>query len=114
MNIGISLFSGRQPLDAAVIAQKAEALGFDSLWLGEHPVIPVHSSSPAPGTSGGSIPDFYSRLVDPLLPLPRPSPVTPGLRPGPGLRRVPSGIRLLLPKAVPPWDNFPKGHLLSG
>ena len=44
MNIGISLFSGRQPLDAAVVAQKAEALGFDSLWLGEHPVIPVHLS----------------------------------------------------------------------
>ena len=49
MNIGISLFSGQQPVDVAVVAQKAEALGFDSLWLGEHPVIPVHSTSPAPG-----------------------------------------------------------------
>ena len=41
MNIGISLFSGRQPIDTAVVAQKAEMLGFDSLWLGEQPVIHV-------------------------------------------------------------------------
>ena len=81
MNIGISLFSGRQPIDTAVVAQKAEALGFDSLWLGEHPVIPVHSSSSAPGTSGGSIPDFYSRLVDPFVALARASAVTTTLFP---------------------------------
>ena len=80
MNIGISLFSGQRPLDAAVVAQKAEALGFDSLWLGEHPVIPVHSSSPAPGSSGGSIPDFYSRLVDPFVALARASAVTTRLK----------------------------------
>ena len=58
MPIGISLFSGRQPLDTAVMAQKAEALGFDALWMGEHPIIPVHGSSRAPGSSGGSIPDL--------------------------------------------------------
>ena len=46
MNIGISLFSGQQPLDTAVMAQQAEALGFASLWMGEHPVIPVQSTSP--------------------------------------------------------------------
>ena len=56
MNIGISLFSGRQPIDTAVVAQKAEALGFDSLWLGEHPVIPVHSTSSAPGYLWGQHP----------------------------------------------------------
>ncbi len=85
MNIGISLFSGQRPLDAAVVAQKAEALGFDSLWLGEHPVIPVHSTSPAPGSSGGSIPDFYSRLVDPFVALARASAVTTRLKLGTGI-----------------------------
>src|ERR1043166_10080800 len=54
MNVGISLFPGQHPVDVAVVAQKAEALGFDSLWLGEHPVIPVHTTAAAPGTSGGS------------------------------------------------------------
>jgi len=37
MKIGVSLFPGRYPIDAAVMAQKAEALGFDSLWVGERP-----------------------------------------------------------------------------
>ena len=76
MNIGVSLFSARHPIDPAVVAQQAEALGFDSLWMGEHPVMPVHSTSPAPGSSGDTIPDFYSRLVDPFVALARASAVT--------------------------------------
>ena len=67
MNIGISLFSGRQPVDVAVVAQKAEALGFDSLWVGEHPIMPVHSTSPFPGSPDGVIPASYSWFLDPSL-----------------------------------------------
>jgi len=114
MNIGISLFSGRQPVDTAVVAQKAEALGFDSLWLGEHPVIPVHSSSPAPGTSGGSIPDFYSRLVDPFVALARASAVTTRLKLGTGITLVPERNPLLLAKEVATLDYFSKGRFLFG
>jgi probable F420-dependent oxidoreductase len=114
MNIGISLFSGRQPIDTAVVAQKAEALGFDSLWLGEHPVIPVHSSSPAPGTSGGSIPDFYSRLVDPFVALARASAVTTRLKLGTGITLVPERNPLLLAKEVATLDYFSKGRFLFG
>jgi probable F420-dependent oxidoreductase len=114
MNIGISLFSGRQPVDTAVVAQKAEALGFDSLWLGEHPVIPVHSSSPAPGTSGGSIPDFYSRLVDPFVALARASAVTTRLKLGTGITLVPERSPLLLAKEVATLDYFSKGRFLFG
>src|SRR5262249_48034942 len=43
---GMSLFSGRQPLDT------------DALWRGEHAILPVQSFPPAPGASGGSIPDL--------------------------------------------------------
>jgi hypothetical protein len=32
MHSGLSLFSGRQPLDTAVMAQKGDALGGDALW----------------------------------------------------------------------------------
>ena len=106
MNIGISVFSGQHPLDTAVVAQKAEALGFDSLWLGEHPVIPVHSTSSAPGTSGGSIPDFYSRLVDPFVALARASAVTTRLKLGTGITLVPERNPLLLAKEVATLDYF--------
>src|SRR5882762_7424374 len=114
MHIGISLFSGQRPLDAAVVAQKAEALGFDSLWLGEHPVIPVHSTSPAPGSSGGSIPDFYSRLVDPFVALARASAVTTKLKLGTGITLVPERHPLLLAKEVATLDYFSKGRFLFG
>ena len=114
MNIGISLFSGQQPVDVAVVAQKAEALGFDSLWLGEHPVIPVHSSSPAPGSSGGSIPAFYSQLVDPFVALARASAVTTTLKLGTGITLVPERNPLLLAKEVATLDYFSKGRFLFG
>jgi len=114
MNIGVSLFSARHPIDPAVVAQQAEALGFDSLWLGEHPVMPVHSASPAPGSSGGSIPDFYSRLVDPFVALARASAVTTTLKLGTGVTLVPERNLLLLAKEVATLDYFSRGRFLFG
>jgi probable F420-dependent oxidoreductase len=114
MNIGISLFPGQQPVDVAVVAQKAEALGFDSLWMGEHPIMPVHSTSPAPGSSGGSIPDFYSRLVDPFVALARASAVTTTLKLGTGITLVPERNPLLLAKEVATLDYFSRGRFLFG
>src|SRR5712692_9004763 len=114
MNIGISVFSGRQPIDAAVVAQKAEALGFASLWVGEHPVMPVHSTSPSPGSSGGSIPDFYSQHVDPFVALARASAVTTTLKLGTGITLVPERNPLLLAKEVATLDYFSRGRFLFG
>jgi len=114
MNIGVSLFSGPRPLDTAVVAQKAEALGFDSLWMGEHPVMPVQSTASAPGSSGGSIPDFYSRLVDPFVALARASAVTTTLKLGTGVTLVPERNPLLLAKEVATLDYFSKGRFVFG
>ncbi|MGE3536506.1 MAG: LLM class F420-dependent oxidoreductase [Candidatus Tectimicrobiota bacterium] len=114
MQIGISLFPGPQPIDVAVVAQQAEALGFASFWMGEHPVMPVQSSAPAPGTSGGSIPEFYSRLVDPFIALARASAVTTTLKLGTGVTLVPERNPLLLAKEVATLDYFSKGRFLFG
>ena len=114
MKIGVSLFPGRYPIDAAVMAQKAEALGFDSFWVGEHPVMPVQSTSSAPGASGGSIPDFYSRLVDPFVALARASAVTTTLKLGTGVTLVPERNPLLLAKEVATLDYFSRRRCNSG
>ena len=42
MKIGMNTRVSSRSLDVAVVAQKAEALGFESLWLPEHGVMPVH------------------------------------------------------------------------
>ncbi len=44
MKIGVMLFPTKDPVDIAVIAKRAEELGFDSLWVGEHPIMPVHGT----------------------------------------------------------------------
>ena len=70
MNIGISLFSGRQPIDTAVVAQKAEALGFDSLCGGT----PGHTRAQQfiCSWSSGAASHFYSGSWTPLWPWPGP------------------------------------------
>jgi probable F420-dependent oxidoreductase len=114
MNIGIFLSPTPHPIDPAVVAQKAEALGFDSLWVGEHPIMPVHSTTPAPGSSGGRIPEFYSRLVDPFVALARASAVTTRLKLGTGITLIPERNPLLLAKEVATLDYFSKGRFLFG
>ena len=57
MNIGVSVPTlVGAPLDVAMVAQKVEGLGFESIWLPEHTIIPVNTLSPYPGSADGSFP----------------------------------------------------------
>ncbi len=50
MAVGIVVPLPAYTIDSAFIAQKAEELGFESIWYHEHPILPVHSASPFPST----------------------------------------------------------------
>ena len=67
MNVGVFHFATPDTAKPVDVARQAEALGFESLWMGEHPIIPVQTSTPYPLTEDGKIPDFYSRLCDPFM-----------------------------------------------
>jgi hypothetical protein len=54
MHSGLSLISGRQPLDTAVMAQKAQALGGDTLWRRNMPSSPCRAS-PLPRAPLGAV-----------------------------------------------------------
>ena len=41
MQCGIFFIATEYSVDIALLAKRAEDLGFDSLWVGEHPIIPV-------------------------------------------------------------------------
>jgi probable F420-dependent oxidoreductase len=114
MKVGIFMSPIPHPIDIAVVAQQAEALGFDSLWVGEHPIMPVHSTSSSPGSSGAAIPDFYSWLVDPFVALARASAVTTTLKLGTGITLIPERNPLLLAKEVATLDYFSGGRFLFG
>ena len=55
MSVGIIVPLPAYTLNPAFIASKAEALGFESIWYHEHPILPVDSASPFPAT-GAEIP----------------------------------------------------------
>ena len=50
----------------STIAQRAEALGYDSLWTIERFLWPVKPQTPYPVTPDGSLPEDYKYCLDPL------------------------------------------------
>ncbi len=48
------------------VAERAELLGYDSLWTVERLLWPVKPQSPYPGTPDGSLPEPYKYSLDPL------------------------------------------------
>ena len=48
MKVGVLTFPTNPPVDVAVLARRAEELGYSSLWVGEHPIMPVEFRLPLP------------------------------------------------------------------
>jgi probable F420-dependent oxidoreductase len=112
-SIGITTFPTDYSIDIAVLAAKAEEAGFDSLWVAEHPVLPVAAETPWPGP-GGVIPKKYADVADPFVALGRASAVTDKLFLGTGICLVPERNPLLLAKEVATLDMYTKGRFLFG
>ena len=85
MEVGISTFPTDYSVDIAILAKRAEEIGYDSLWLAEHPILPVNSKTPWPGSSDGKIPKKYADTADPFVALGRASAVTESLLLGTGI-----------------------------
>src|SRR6478672_6481622 len=69
MKIGFALPNiGRVATAEAVtkVAQRAEALGYASLWTIERLLWPVKPQTPYPVTPDGMLPEFYKHILDPL------------------------------------------------
>ena len=113
MQVGIwNYLSTVGAIDPAVLAKRAEELGFDSLWLPEHPIMPVETRTPFP--LGGPIPQFYGEWIDPIVGLARASAVTQTIKLGTGICLVPERNPLLLAKEVATLDHFSGGRFCFG
>lgn len=101
--------------DPAVIARRAEELGFTSYWLGEHTVIPKGSDEIYPGKKPGApTPDYLFKLPDPLIGLSRASGATTTIRLGTGIALLPERNPLLTAKQVASLDHFSGGRFVFG
>ena len=114
MNIGLFVFVTERSLDPAVLAMRAEELGFESFWVPEHTIMPVHTSSRFRGSSNELIPDDYSRIVDPFVALARAAAATRRIKLGTGVCLVPERNPLLLAKEVATLDQHSGGRFIFG
>ncbi|MCI0529621.1 MAG: LLM class flavin-dependent oxidoreductase, partial [Nitrospira sp.] len=114
MDIGIIMFITHKSIDITKLAQKAEALGFESLWIPEHPIIPVHTETRFPGAPDGIIPEFYRQLVDPFVALSAAAAATQRLKVATGICLIPERNPILVAKEVATLDLISQGRFLFG
>lgn len=114
MKIGISMSATEELGDFGVVAQRMEELGFDSVWLPEHPVMPVHHNTKYPGTPDGSIPKRMALGVNPLIALARASSTTKNLGLGTAVNLVTEHNPLDLGKQISTLDFYSGGRFMFG
>jgi len=118
VKIGIYCFLTDYSIDIAKLAMEAETLGFESLWLPEHPVIPkvrTMQSFLNPGSEGEEeLPKQYYDTVDPFVALGKASGVTTRLKLATGICLVPERNPLLLAKEVATLDLVSSGRFIFG
>jgi probable F420-dependent oxidoreductase len=103
----INSYACSQPATSARIARLAEAAGLDSLWAGEHVVLPDPRVPPSPME-----PD--QPILDPLIALSFLAGQTTTIKLGTGIVILPQRNPLVLAKEVASLDVLSGGRLLFG
>jgi probable F420-dependent oxidoreductase len=101
------LNEGLLPEDLLRIAQTAEMVGFESLWLGEHVVLP---DPPTPDSTW----DPRHPIFDPIIALSYVAACTHRIRLGTGIIILPQRQPLVLAKELATLDVLSGGRLLFG
>ena len=103
----INSYACADPGAARRVARLAEELGYDSLWAGEHVVVPSPRVEPSPM-------DPEDPILDPLIALAHLAGVTERIRLGTGLVILPQRNPLVLAKQVTSLDVLSGGRLMLG
>ena len=114
MNVGIFVFQTHTSADSAVLAKHAEDMGFESYWVPEHAILPVHTTARFPSTADGVVPDEFGRIFDPFIALARASAVTRTIKLGSGICPVPEHTPPSLARVISSLDQASGGRLLFG
>ena len=117
MKVGLAFASsiGIDSESSLDICRRAEAAGFESVWGGEHVIIPDSIGSKYPYSPDGKIPaepDTY--IPDPLIWLAYVAAVAPSLRLGTCILIVPQRNPLVLAKELATLDQLTGGRVELG
>ena len=110
MNFGlfsINAYACCDPVVAARVARAAEAAGFESLWGGEHVVLPDPQAPPSPMAP-------HEPILDPVVALTYCAAVTTRVRLGTGIIILPQRNPLVLAKELASLDRLSNGRLIFG
>jgi probable F420-dependent oxidoreductase len=111
MKIGLLAFIASYTADPATIARKCETLGFDALFIPEHPIIPVNHRTPYPA-GDGKIPPIYSQMPDPFVSLAFAAAASSKIKLGTGICLVPERDPILLAKEIATLDLYSGGRFI--
>jgi hypothetical protein len=116
MKIGILFTVNEYTVDPATLARKMEALGFESLWIPEHAIIPVDAATPVPESPAGQgrIPEVYSHICDPFIAMSLAAAVTTRLKLATGVMLVPERNPIVAAKEIATLHHFSGGRLMHG
>jgi alkanesulfonate monooxygenase SsuD/methylene tetrahydromethanopterin reductase-like flavin-dependent oxidoreductase (luciferase family) len=91
------------------VARAVEQLGFGSLWVGEHVVMPVGYEHVYPASESGEAPEFAALISSPLIALARSAAVTEHIRIGTGVYLLPLREPISLAKDIAPLSVIRRG-----
>lgn len=114
MDVGVLQFVTERALAVTELAPACEQRGLDSLWVPEHPVVPVDYETRYPLSPDGKLPRPYTELPDPFPLLAAAAAVTRRLRVGTGICLVPERDALLTALQVATVDWISGGRFLFG
>jgi probable F420-dependent oxidoreductase len=118
VKIGILAYVNENTAPADVIARRCEDLGFESLWLPEHPIMPASFRPPQTKVSEEAYQDragdWYARIPDPFVLLTMAAAATTRIRIATGICLVPEHEPITLAKTVATLDRSSGGRLLFG
>lgn len=106
MRVGIGTLLTERSIDIAVLAKRAEELGFESIWVPEQNILPVTTENP--------VPRLWADIVDPYIAMARASAVTSMIKLGTSVSVVPEFNPLGLAKQVATLDMYSAGRVLLG
>jgi probable F420-dependent oxidoreductase len=114
MKYGLTMFMTDYTIGVLELARLAENLGFESLFVPEHPIIPVEMTTPFAGNPEGILPDFYKHTVDPFVAMSAAAAVTTKLRVGTAICLVPERDALITASQVASVDFISGGRFEFG